>query len=384
MASVPVAPTLSSITATGFSIQVNPDGNPAGTYYSFQVIYGIQVKYVTALGTLQDDKVFLNVTSQNVVNAIPNTLYSVALTAADNAAGLNESGIGLPAGATTIAADPMAQSFSNVFSTTVMSHWLANGNPDGTEYEVQLSTDVNFTVNVITSGWIIDIGYAFTNLLPAKTYFSRVKARDLTSVETNWVALGTVQTKVGPAVVQVIRVHNLLSELRFLITWQPNQETNIVNYKIYRSESPTDTANFLLLATVPIPITSYNDKVPYKFGIKNYYKVTAIDDGGNESSLNLTTPSHDETYHSFEEQPFISHPLESDFIKNEDPIGESNDVNQLFVTEFPYRKDSIEVFLNGVRLRPVDHFIEGPLSQQITLTSPPSTGSAVRVNYIKF
>ena len=384
MTLLPNAPTLSSITSTGFSISVVPDGNPPSVYYSFRVIFNAITKYVNNTGNLQDVKVFLNVTSQNVINLIPNTLHSVALTAADNAAGLNESAVGPSSGATTLAADPIAQSFSNVFSTTVMANWGANDSPDGTEYEVQLAPDSNFLFSVVTSGWITDIGYIFTNLLPATTYFGRVKARNSVGAETAWISLASIQTKVGPNPVQVIRVHNLLSELRFLITWQPNQETNVVSYKIYRSESPTDNSNFSLLATVPTPITSYNDRVPFKFGLKHYYKVTALDDGGNESSLVLTTPAHDETYHSFEEQPFISHPLASDFIVNEQPIGDIDDVNVLFTTEFPYRSGTVEVFLNGVRIRPTDHFVEGPLSQQITFTDPPNTGSAVRLNYTRF
>ena len=384
MALVPVVATLSSVLSNGFSIAVNPDGNPGGIFYSFRVIFGSTTKYVNSAGNLQDTKVFLPVTNQVVVNIIPNTLYSVALTAADDGAGLNESIVGPSAVEVTLASDPIIQAFTNIFSTTVMSHWGDNSNPVGTEYEVQLAPENNFLYSVFTSGWITETGYIFTSLLPAKTYFVRVKAKNSTGAETAWISLGSIQTSVGPNVVQVIRVHNLLSELRFLVTWQPNQETNIASYKIYRSESPTDNSNFNLLATIATPITSYSDQVPYKFGLKHYYKVTAVDDGGNESSLVLTTPAHDETYHSFEEQPFISHPLASDFIVNEKPIGDLDDINALFITEFPYRSGTVEVFLNGVRLRPTDHFVEGPLSQQITLTDPPNTGSEIRLNYIKF
>ena len=115
MALVPVAATLSSVTPTGFSIAVNADGNPGSTFYSFRVIFGATTKYVNSGGSLQDTKVFLNVTNQAVVNLIPNTLHSVALTAADDGAGLNESIVGPSAVEVTLAADPILSAFTNVF-----------------------------------------------------------------------------------------------------------------------------------------------------------------------------------------------------------------------------------------------------------------------------
>jgi hypothetical protein len=386
MALTPVAPSISALTANGFTISVNPDGNPAPplTYYTFRVITGLGIFYVNALGVLQATKVFLPVLSITVINAVPNTLHTISLTAADDAIGTNESVNGPVITATTLAAQPITASFANVFSTTVMANWLANANPTGTEYEVELATDPSFLTGVVTSGFVTTVGYVFTNLIPSITYYGRVKARNSVLAVTSLTSLGSVNTATGPDTVKAIRVFNLLAERGYLITWQPNQETNIANYRVYRSESPTDIVNFQKIGETATPVLSVLDRVPFTFGIVFYYSVTAVDDGGNESSLLLTTPVHENTYHSFEEQPFPNSISPLDFVTDETPIGVIDTVNTLFITLAPYRKGSVEVYLNGVKMLPGVHFNEGPLSQQITFTDPPDLGGFIRVNYKKF
>jgi hypothetical protein len=386
MALTPVASLISAVTATGFTITVDVDGNPAppATYYSFKVVFGAETKYVNSLGQLQNDQEFLPVLSVAVTNATPNTTHSVTLTAADDALGIGESSSGPASLVVTDAAQPAAASFTNLFSTTVMAHWGANGNPDGTEYEVEISPNVSFLSGVISSGIITDLGYTFTNLLPSTTYYGRVRARNSALVYTPYTSLGSVFTPVGPNPVRAIRVYNLLAERGYIITWQPNQETNIASYKVYRSESPTDTANFKLLATVPVTQLQHTDKVPFTFGIVFYYVVAAVDDGGNESSISQTTPAHENTFHSFEEQPFVTTVSATDFVHDEEPVGVVDTVNVLFTTLFPYRPGTVELYLNGVKLIPIEDFNEGPLPQQITFTDPPNTDGEIRVSYIKF
>ena len=386
MALIPVAPTLSSVTATSFLITVNADGNPVppATYYTFKLTFGTTTKYLNSFGILVDDKEYLPLSSITATGLTPNTLHSVELTASDDVDGTNESAEGPIATATTLAAAPSSSSFTNVFSTTVMAHWGANSNPTGTEYEVDLSPDSSFLSGIITSGIITETGYIFTNLLPTVTYYGRVRARNTALQYTAYTFLGPILTPIGPDTVKIIRVYNLIAERGYMISWQPNLETNIESYKVYRSESPTDTANFKLLATVPLERLTYTDKVPYTFGIVWYYVVTAVDDGGNESSISKTTPAHENTFHSFEEQPFPSTISATDFVKDEEPLGDVDSINMLFTTLFPYHKGTVEVFLNGVKLLPIVDFAEGPLPQQITFTDPPNLDGEIRVNYTKF
>ncbi len=384
MVLIPVAPTISNVAANGFKITVNADGNPGTTHYSFKVVFNATTKFVDGTGQLQDTKVFLNVTEITISNATPNLIHSVSLSAADDAIGTNESAFGPNAGVTTLAALSIAKPWLNIFSTTAMADWDANGNPAGTEYFVEVSPDPNFLANVAQSGFVTTVGHTFINLAPNTTFFGRVKARNLTLVETAFVSLPNFITQTGPDTVKVIRVFNLLAERGFLITWQPNQETNIAQYRVYRSSSPTDLSEFEVIATVPVPITSHLDRVPFTFGLVFYYKVTAIDDGGNESSLEQVSPAHENTFHSFEEQPFVQNVKQDDFIIDEVPSGLIDDVNVLYTTAKPFRKNTVEVHSNGIRLRPTIDYNEGPLSQQITFTDPPDTGGDLRVSYIKF
>jgi hypothetical protein len=279
---------------------------------------------------------------------------------------------------------PIAKPFKNVFSTTVTADWDVNSNPNTVEYFVQLSSDPAFIFNVQSSGWSTTVGYAFTLLQGNVTYYGRVKARNPSLEETAYVSLSSILTPLGPDTVKTIHVYNLLAERGFLIKWEPGLETNLVNYKVYRSSSPTDFSSFSFIATTPANVTSYIDNVPFSFGIVYYYIVTAIDNGGNESSLDKTTPVQDNTFHSFEEQPFPTTISTTDFVDDETPIGLVNTVNTLFTTLHIYKPGTLEVYLNGVRQHRGLDFTEGPLSQQFVFLDPPDTGGIVRVDYIKF
>ncbi len=382
MALTPVSPSISNLASNGFQIDVNADGNPGGTFYAFRA----NTKFVDALGQLQDTIIYLNLTTLTLADAIPNTLYSVNLEAADDVTGLNNSGFGPTANATTLAAAPIANPFAAVFSTTITLDWAANNNPTGTEYFAEISPDPAFLVNVINSGWVTTLGHIFNNLLPSTTYHARVKARNSVLVETVYTALGSTTTPAGPETVKALRVRDLIAERGFLICWQPNLETNIAGYNVYRSSSPTDDSEFnkLNAALIAPNVRTHIDNVPYSFGIVFYYKVTAVDDGGNESSLTLTSPVHDNTFHSFEEQPFPNIVTDGDFISDEIPAGAIDGNNNLYTTKFPYRPNSVQIYQDGIRLRLGTDFNEGPLSQQVTLTFAPNIGADLRVTYRKF
>lgn len=386
MALTPVAPSLGSVTNSGFTITVNSDGNPTppATFYAFKVVANATIFYVNSLGALQPTLVWVPALSLTVTNASPNTLHAVSLIAADDGSGLNASVEGPSASATTLASVPVSMPASNVFSTTLMTNWGANNNPAGTQFDVQLSTDANFILGVVDSGWITTTSYIFNNLMPNTPYYMQVRARNSALIPTSFVALPTVTTPIGPDTVKAIRVYNLLVNRGYLITWSPNQELNIASYKVYRSGSPTDDASFDLVGTALPPATSFLDTVPFSFGITWYWKVLAVDAGGNFSDIALTVPAHEQTFHSFEEQPFPTTMTSTDFVSDEAPTGAVDGVNLLYTTAFPYRKNTVEVFLNGVRMIRGTDFIEGLQSQQITFTDAPDLGGIIRVNYTRF
>jgi hypothetical protein len=442
----PVAPTISAITSSGFTITRNADGNPGGTFYVFMVSYNTSTFYCDGSGGLSVSPIFLLGASQSVSSLPPNTTASVALAAALDSMGTGETGFGPAASATTLATSPVNQPYQAIFSTTVTAFWLQNGNPSGTQFDVQLSPDPSFTSGVIDSGWITAQTHQFVNLLPSTIYYGQVKARNSVLVQTPFVSLGSVTTLAGPANVRALQVTNLLDDRGFLLEWAPNIENNIVAYKVYRSSSPTDISSFALLNSTASNVTSYIDHVPFTFGLVYYYIVTALDNGGNESSLDTANPTQDMSFHSFEEQPFPTVILAGDIINNETPSGlingistsittvtdathlvvgsttgwtmgaavdstasisftvvtvtdathlvvssttgmHSGDVlvqgNTLFTTAYPYKSNTLSVFLNGAKLSLISDYILNP-PQQFTFLAAPESGDTVRIEYVRY
>src|SRR5271157_207431 len=310
MPNIPVTPLISSVTDHTAVITRGSDGNPGSVYYAFQFTYNVglstQVQYLKSDGTFDVIPNWMNITSITANSLIPNTLFSVRLNAADDATGLNATGYGPAATFTTNAAQPIFQPFSAIYSTQATANWLPNFNDDETIYQVQLSTDPSFVFVSFDTGFTVtDNSYIFTNLLPNTIYYGQVRAEnDPPHIPTAWTSLGSVTTPAGPAQVQGIRSTNLLANRGFLIQWSANVEPNIFVYRVYRSSSPTDNSSFQVIGTTPANVTSYVDNVPFSFGITWYYKITALDNGNNESSLDLTSPVQDMSFSQFVEQPF--------------------------------------------------------------------------------
>lgn len=385
--STPTTPTISGVTVVDATITKGADGNPGGTFYSFQMVYTLDISPIVAYlnpdGSFSSVPVWINTTALTAHNLVPNTLFSADLAAATDALGTGATSYGPAASFTTEASNPLFQQFSGIYSTTVTANWLANSNPEDTEYYVQLSTDPAFIFNVINSGWVSDTSFIFTDLLPNTIYYGHVKARNSILVETSYVTLGSCTTKAGPATVMGLRSTNLLANRGFIIQWSANPEPNIALYRVYRSSSPTDDSSFQVIATTPANVTSYVDNVPYSFGITWYYKVTALDTGNNESSLELTSPVQDMSFSQFVEQPFPTQVEVANIVNDEIPSGSIDGVNTLFTTTYPFKNNTLSIYLNGVKLmNGVDFTLNIP--QQFTLVTPPLIGNFLRVSYLKF
>jgi hypothetical protein len=450
MVNIPTTPSISSVTPSSALIVKGVDGNGPGIYYAFQLVYNInlatQVKYLKADGTFSDIPVWLNTSSLTATALVPNVFYSVSLAAASDGYGAGNTGFG-PAGIfTTAAAQPLVQSYSAVYSTQATINWLPNFNNDTTQYYVQISTDPAFIFNVINSGWITSNSYIASNLLPNTIYYSQVKARNSVLTESAYTSLGSFTTPAGPAQVQGLRSTNLLANRGFLIQWAANVEPNISVYRVYRSSSPTDNSSFYMIGTTPANVTSFIDNVPYTFGITWYYKITALDNGNNESSLDLTSPVQDMSFSQFVEQPFPTQVEVNDLVNDEIPSGLINGVNTtvttviapahlvvgsttglsaglvydvtvntqftiisidspttltvssttgvtaldtlvqgntLYTTTYPFKGSSLSVYLNGVKLmNGIDFILNIP--QQFTLLAPPEIGDYLRESYLKY
>jgi len=447
---IPTTPSISGVTPTQALITIGADGNPSSTYYCFQLTYTIglsaQTNYLHPDGSLSSIPVWLNVTSLLATALVPNVLYSVRLSAAIDAIGTGNTGYGAPGTFTTAAAQPLYHPYSGIYSTMVTANWQANFNNDDTQYSVVYSTDPSYIFNVTTSPWVTNTSYIIPNLLPNTVYYSKVQARNSVLAVTPFTSLGSVTTPLGPTVVQGIRSTNLLANRGFIIQWAANTEPNISVYRVYRSSSPTDNSSFYMIGTTPNNVTSFIDNVPYTFGITWYYKVTALDNGNNESSLDLTSPVQDMSFSQFVEQPFPTQVEVNDLVNDETPSGSINGVmtmittitdathlvvasttgfsvgtvldttadvsftiititdtthlvvsstvglsvtdsilqgNTLFTTASPFKGSTLSIYLNGVKLmNGVDFTLNIP--QQFTLAAPPLSTDYLRVSYLKY
>ena len=72
------------------------------------------------------------------------------------------------------------------------------------------------------------------------------------------------------------------------LEWDPNLETSLAGYKIYRAAITGDhTEPWAFVVNVPAPTTTYTDTVPDN---QNFaYLVTAYDTGGQESFVSNMT-----------------------------------------------------------------------------------------------
>jgi hypothetical protein len=124
---------------------------------------------------------------------IGNTVYFSRVAAFGSATGSYGAFVSLGSTA-TLTAPPGAASFSGVNTASVTANWTANGDPAGTQYQVQLSTDPAFG-GVIFSSNTVNLTAPIVGLTPNTTYYGQAAAFSInTGTFTAYTALGSVTT----------------------------------------------------------------------------------------------------------------------------------------------------------------------------------------------
>jgi hypothetical protein len=199
-----------------------------------------------------------------------------------------------------------------------------------------------------------------------------------------------------PSIIQNIQVVNLLNNRRYLIQWEQSPESTVVSYNVYRSES--QFAGFALVNSTPNLVGAFNpqyiDTVPFTFGVNFYWKVTAVDNLGNESDLSSTPAVSDVTIGQFDEEPFKQVLVQKeDLIYDEIPMGLQNGTNTTYTTLYPFRAGSLQFIRNGIiqtETGPNPNYIEffitinGVQSSGFTVSIPGLTTDVLRINYTKY
>lgn len=210
----------------------------------------------------------------------------------------NASGPSPPAAAVTIftlAATPANPAVTGARATEVDLAWDGNGNPAGTRFQVERSTDA---IGYATAGVTTDLLYTDAGLTPLTTYHYRVRALngdDVATAPTAAVSTATVAQGdvIAPAAPLGLEASIDSSHRAFTITWEDvttnEDETpllDLAGYHIYRRDTLRGAATRLTPA--PINVTAFADRVD---GETFYYSVRAIDANGNESGESFLADS---------------------------------------------------------------------------------------------
>ncbi len=180
-----------AVSATGLSLVWDDNGNPLGTRYKLVVSTSpgfstVNYSSLTAGNYYEAAGLQPNTTHYFKAAAVSwggvysdYVVFGATLTHAAVPAD-NPPGLGIPD------------------ATTVPTQWLANGNPNYTEYWVQVSTSADF--NGIDSGpkvWFTGPVRTVNSLESGRLYHFRVKARDLQGRSSAWLDLGSKPTLTG-------------------------------------------------------------------------------------------------------------------------------------------------------------------------------------------
>ena len=96
-----------------------------------------------------------------------------------------------------------------------------------------------------------------------------------------------------------------------IIEWDVNTGGNLLRCRVYRSES-SDERDYQLIATVPEQDGYYEDS-DVRIGITYYYKISALDDLGNESDKS------DSVNYTLLEKPILIEPPDQAIIETKRP-----------------------------------------------------------------
>ncbi|MHB0996787.1 MAG: hypothetical protein ACYC2I_10495 [Elusimicrobiales bacterium] len=189
-ATPPAAPqafALASVWVTSAALQWADGGNPPGAWYQAEA--SIDEGFITTIGLSSGAAVAAGFSSLN-----PNTTYYFNLKT------LGFGGQDAPYAAVlttiTLTNPPVSETYALVSSTGLSVFWDANGNPDGTRYELAESTSAFATLNfssVTGSNYFEAAG-----LIPNTTYFYRAAAVNGAGVRSAVTEFAPVATYSAP------------------------------------------------------------------------------------------------------------------------------------------------------------------------------------------
>lgn len=177
----PSGAALGTVATTSAALTWSANGNPSGTIYLAEA--------VDAGSAVAASSRTLSVAA-TLPGLTPDTTYTlrVKVLAHDG----TSTSYATAATTATYAGAPGSAAESGLSASAFTSNWLASGNPAGTTYQAQLSTDAFATLNV--SSVTANVSAPWSGLLGNTTYYARVRALGRNGAATAYTSLPTVAT----------------------------------------------------------------------------------------------------------------------------------------------------------------------------------------------
>jgi hypothetical protein len=262
----PAATAFAAATDSSAQSAWSANGNPAGTKYeasiSTDAAFGVAVTTTTVL----------TATTAAFPALSPNTTYYSRVRAAGHDGTL--SAYDATASTVTDAAAPVAAAFTGVTATGLTSNWAANGNPAGTTYVAEASSDtfVTFAASVT-----FNTSAAFAGLQSNTTYQVRVRALNSAGTPSADAPLGSTSTLAAPPVAAAF---SGLSDVQVTANWTANGNRAGTQYQ---AQISTDA-----FTTVMNTITTALNSAVFSGLAANtiyYARVQAVGNAGDQSGF---------------------------------------------------------------------------------------------------
>ncbi len=201
-------------------------------------------------------------------------LLIITFSGCDRIVNTNQSGSGIPP------AVPTGLRVAYATDGEAALVWRSNSEADLQGYNIYRSTD---STNFILAGSTSDNYYYDDSLQYNETYYYKITATDIwndESLPTKIVSAKPIN-RYAPSIPAGLSINarNYQDSISIYLSWNPNYESDIAGFNIYRSKE----RNFNADSTTLIHFTSdinYTDTLNLSLYQEYYYKIKAVDKGG--------------------------------------------------------------------------------------------------------
>lgn len=170
-------------------------------------------------------------------------------------------------------------------STGLALSWTANTEGNLAGYNLYRSTSESGTYTKVNSALLTGTSFNDTSALVGVTYYYQLRAVDVHGTEgANAIANGTRTSDTSPPATPT-NPTSVGTTSSIALNWLDNVEADLAGYNVYRAAAPDGP--YIKLNSSLLSASNYTD-LAAPVGAVSYYRITAVDLTGNESTPALT------------------------------------------------------------------------------------------------